>query len=79
MSNKESGQSIYVLKAHHLESNSAGYAKDTNANKLAKKHTEESKHNEDFCYILACFLTRSCANIEIKLSGLSLNSPTWLK
>lgn len=57
-----------MLEARQLESNSAVYAKDTNANKLAKKHIEESKHNENACYILVCFLTRSCANTEIKLA-----------
>lgn len=44
--------------------NSAGCAKETNANKLAKKHTEEWKHSQDFYYILAWMLTGSCTNPE---------------
>lgn len=64
---KESRQSIYMLQVLHLESNSAGSAKETSANKLTKKHTEESKHNQGFCHFLAVIPKGSCAKQGIFL------------
>ena len=42
MPGKEIRQSVYILKVLQLESNSSGSDKEVSADKLAKKHMEES-------------------------------------